>query len=217
MPSVHFNYGNWQFWSVYDTANDLYGNHKVTFDGPNKIIIVNEGVTELDFREDVYSNWKEWLKDPNQQNPEYPPAISAIGGDPLPGDRALGTTYFLENGWRMRTWEGDHELTVTGNFFTREGDSAFVSTLNPWTITINLNTSTLVETIFGETNITAGDITAIAAGVWANEFDDSTTAEAILRSIPDDVWNYVIDSAKGEIAREKLRKIATKTQDIALR
>ena len=71
MPSVHFNYGNWQFWSVYDTANDLYGNHKVTFDGPNKIIIVNEGVTELDFREDVYSNWKEWLKDPNQQNPEY--------------------------------------------------------------------------------------------------------------------------------------------------
>ena len=211
-----FNYGNWQFWGEYNPPLYL-GEQKVTFDGINKLILVNEGVTELNFQEDVYSAWKEWLRDPNQQNAKYIDAVSAVGGDPLPGARALGTTFFLENGWRMRTWNGDHELTLSGNAFTREGDPLFVTALGNNTITINLNTSTLVETIFGETNITAGDIAAIAAGVWANEFDDSTTAEAILRAIPDDVWNYVIDTTKGEIAREKLRKIATKTQDIALR
>lgn len=211
-----FNYGNWQFWGEYNPPLYL-GEQKVTFDGINKLILVNEGVTELNFQEDVYSAWKEWLRDPNQQNAKYIDAISAVGGDPLPGARALGATFFLENGWRMRTWNGDHELTLSGNAFTREGDPLFVTALGNNTITINLNTSTLVETIFGETNITAGDIAAIAAGVWANEFDDSTTAEAILRAIPDDVWNYVIDTTKGEIAREKLRKIATKTQDIALR
>ena len=211
-----FNYGDWTFWEAYDPPL-YFGTQKVTFDGPNRLILINEGETELNFKSDVYSAWKEWFSDPNHENGTYLEAISNIGGDPLPGARALGSTFFLENGWRMRTWSGDHELTVTGNVFTREGDPIFVTALGDNTITINLNTATLVETIFGETNITAGDIAAIATGVWNNEFDDSTTAEAILRSIPDDVWNYVIDSAKGEIAREKLRKIATKTQDIALR
>ena len=224
MPAIHFNYGNWQFWSIYDTANDLYGNHNVTFDGPNKLILVNEGVVELDFREDVYSNWKEWLHDPTQDNEKYLEAISVVGGDPLPGDRALGATFFLENGWRMRTWEGNHELTVTGNVFTREGDPLFLDTLNPWTIRINLNTSTLVETIFGQANIASGDIDAIAAAVWNNEIQGSDTGLTILNSIvadiaaiPDNVWDEIIDSTKNQSAREKLRQIATKTQDIALR
>jgi hypothetical protein len=224
MSTVTFNYGNWNFWSIYDTPNKLYGNHKVTFDGPNKLILVNYGETELDFREDVYSNWKEWLHDPNLNNEQYLEAISVVGGDPLPGDRALGATYFLENGWRMRTWEGDHELTVTGNVFTRSGVPLFVPTLEGWTITINLNTSTLVETIFGQANIATGDIDAIASAVWNNTIQGSDTGLTILNSIvadiaaiPDNVWDEIIDSTKNQSAREKLRQIATKTQDIALR
>jgi hypothetical protein len=220
---VAFNYNNWQFWSIYDTANDLYGNQKVVFDGPNKLIIVSEDVTELDFREDVYSAWKEWIKDPNQQNAQYEVALSATGGDPLPGDRALGTTYFLENGWRMRTWEGNHELTVTGNFFTREGVPAFVPTLNPWTITINLNTATLVETILPTIAIDETTVNGIATAVWNESLSNGSTAEETLVAIQQglggfdsDVWNYIIDNSKNQTAAEKLRKIATKTQDIAL-
>lgn len=216
MSSIHFNYGNWQFWSGYDPSNGLFGNQKVTFDGPNKIIIVNEGVTELDFRIDVYSAWKEWILDPTQINAKWEEAVSAVGGDPLPGNRLLGTSYFLENGWRMRTWEGDHELTVTGNAFTREGDSLFVPTLNPWTITINLNTSTIVETILPETSLTAGDISSIAAAVWAEQISGTDTAVDLLLAIPDNVWDEIIDVDKNYTAREKLKRIATKIQDIAL-
>jgi len=216
MPSLTFNYNNWQFWSDYDPSNGLLGNQKVTFDGPNKIIIVNEGVTELDFRVDVYSAWKEWILDPTQINAKWEEAVSAVGGDPLPGNRLLGTSYFLENGWRMRTWEGDHELTVTGNAFTREGDSLFVPTLNPWTITINLNTSTIVETILPETSLTAGDISSIAAAVWAEQISGTDTAVDLLLAIPDNVWDEIIDVDKNYTAREKLKRIATKIQDIAL-
>jgi hypothetical protein len=216
MPSLTFNYNNWQFWTVYDPANGLFGNQKVTFDGPNKIIIVNEGVTEVDFRADVYSAWKEWKLINEVDNLKYLEAISVVGGDPLPGNRLLGASYFLENGWRMRTWEGDHELTVTGNVFTREGDSLFVSTLNPWTITINLNTSTIVEIIQPETSLSAGDITSIVDAVWNNAISDSSTALDILLAIPDNVWDEIIDVPKNQAAREKLRRIATKTEDIAL-
>lgn len=224
MPYSGLNYGFWTFWEPYDAANKTFGTQKVVFDGPNKLIIVSEGVTDINFRADVYSAWKEWLHDPNFDNEQWLEAISVVGGDPLPGDRALGATFFLENGWRMRTWEGNHELTVTGNVFTREGDQLFVDTLNPWTIRINLNTSTLVETIFGQANIASGDIDAIAAAVWNNEIQGSDTGLTILNSIvadiaaiPDNVWDEIIDSTKNQSAREKLRQIATKTQDIALR
>lgn len=223
MSSVALNYNHWNYWSVYNPANELYGNSKVTFDGINKLILVNYGETELDFREDVYSNWKEWMKDPTLQNAQYEPAISVIGGDPLPGDRALGTTFFLTNGWRMRTWEGDHELTVTGNVFTEEGESLFVKTLEGWTITINLNTSTLVETILPTIAIDQGTVDGIATAVWNESLSNGNTAEETLIAIQQgfggfdsDVWNYIIDNSKNQTAAEKLRKIATKTQDIAL-
>jgi hypothetical protein len=221
MTSIHFNYGNWQFWSVYNPPLQL-GDQKVTFDGINKIILVNEGVTELDFRVDVYSAWKEWIVDPNQFNAGYEEAISSVGGDPLPGDRQLGTTYFLENDWRMRTWEGNHELTVTGNVFTRTGVSLFVPTLNPWTITINLNTATLVETILPSLSLGADDIAAVADATWAETLSGTSAGDRLialataLANVDQDVWDYIIDSDKSQSAGNKLKAIATKTQDIAL-
>lgn len=160
MPQLVYNYGNWQFWETYNPPTS-FGPQKVTFDGPNRLILVNAGVSELNFKEDVYSNWKEWVMDPTQTNSKWAEAISGVGGDDLPGDRVLGATFFLENGWRMRTWEGNHELTVTGNAFTREGEDIFVPTLKKWNITIRLNTSTLVEVILPTPLLTSADITSI--------------------------------------------------------
>lgn len=141
---LHLNYGVWDFWEAYD-PNATFGNQKVTFDGINRIIFINFGETDIDFREDVYSNWKEWMLVDNYTNGRYLEAVSVVGGDPLPGDRILGSTFFLENGWRIRTWEGDHILNITGNVFTREGDAPVLPTLGDFTVQVNLNTSTLVE------------------------------------------------------------------------
>lgn len=143
MPTLIFNYGDWDFWANYDPDNTNFGNQKVTFDGPNRLILINEGETEIDFREDVYSNWKEWTQ--ARDNAKFLPALTVVGGDPLPGDRILGTTFFLENGWRIRSWEGDHILTITGNVFTREGVDPVRPPLGDFKVTINFNTSSLVE------------------------------------------------------------------------
>ena len=167
-----FNYGWWTFWEAYNPPTYM-GPQKVTFDGPNKLILVNFGETELNFRVDVYSAWKEWVLHPHYTNAEFLEAISVVGGDPLPGDRVLGSTFFLENGWRMRTWDADHILTVTGNLFTREGDDPFVDTLTDVKVTINLNTSTLVETI--ETGTLLGlDTQTQMDEVWKIHGLDST-------------------------------------------
>jgi len=87
-----------------------------------------------------------------------------------------------------------------------------------------LNTSTLVEIITPESSLSVGDVTVIADSVWNNTVQGSSSPLDLINSIitdigsiPAEVWDEIIDNTKNQSAREKLRKIATKTQDIALR
>ncbi len=161
--------GWWDYWQLY---------HSVTFDGPNKLIWVNDGVISLDVKEDLYSDWKEWVILPHVVNAAYLPAISAVGGQPLPGGRFVGSTYFLENGWRIKPYQGAYRLTVNGNLFTTEGDNPVVDAdglLN--NIMVEFTVSTLVETISiaGDT-LTADDITSLTEGVWTETLSQYTSA-----------------------------------------
>lgn len=145
MLSLYFS--DWTFWESY-VPTATFSGQKVTFDGPNKLILINFGVTEIDFLIDIYSNWKEWLiADVPPAHARFLQAMTIVGGQPLPGARKLGTTYFLENGWRIRSWEGDHILNITGNVFTTEGVDPVIPTLGKFKVTVNLNTSNIIDTI----------------------------------------------------------------------
>jgi len=196
MSSVAFNYNNWWNW-------EDYPNQKVVFDGPNKTIYVNEGVTTLDVQVDIYSAWKEWITN-SPENPlpsAYLRAITAIGGDPITDTQNVGITYFLENGWRIQpaASKNAYTLTVEGNIYTREiGETPFLFAEG---VSVSLVRSNIVDLIRVEAigvNITEQDIAAIAAAS-ANT-----------------VWNEIIDSTRNQNARDKLKKIATKTQNLAL-
>ena len=203
MSSVTFNYGHWNYWGVYDPSNDLYGDQKVTFDGVNKLILVNEGVTSLNVQTDVYSAWKEWIKDPNLINSKYIKVFTVIGGDPITDDRNVGITYFLENGWRFqpKPTKTSYTLTIEGNIYTREtGETPFLFAEG---VSVSLVRSNIVDLIRVEAlgvNITANDIAAIAAASAS------------------DVWDEPLSShtTRGTTG-QKQNKIATKVQDIALR
>jgi hypothetical protein len=128
---------------------------RVMFDGDRSLIIVNPGVTELQVKEHLYSDWKEWIQLYDYM--KYEAAMRAVGGDPTVAGRSLGSTYFLINGWKIRTWEGDHRLIVEGNLYSDDGLDAFVPTLQPHNITISQQVSNLVDQV---------DNTQIAALVW---------------------------------------------------
>ena len=148
--------------------------HKVTFDGPNKIIYVNDGITSIDVKTDIYSDWKEWvLGHDGVVTAKYLDAIRVIGGDPLPGARFVGATFFLINGWRIKPWEGNYVLTVTGNLYTEEGDDPFLPVLDTGSkVTITQTVSNLVDTI-GVTTVTEATPTAeIVAGVWGAKLSE---------------------------------------------
>jgi hypothetical protein len=137
---------------------------KVTFDGNGGLILVNYGETVLDVKVDLYSEWKKWVL--LSDNSKYPIAISSVGGEPISPGIYLGTTYFLENGWRIRPYEGSHQLTITGNIYTREpGGQPVIPTIGSYQILVNMIRSNLVDTIStgGGSNV---DVSEIPSAVW---------------------------------------------------
>lgn len=161
MSFLTVNYGNWTFWETYNEDNFTYGNHKVTFDGPNKLILVNEGETDIDVKVDIYSAWKEWTRIPFYNNLLYDVAMSSVGGDPITDTEFLGSTFFLENGWRIKPYPGNYILTIAGNLYTREvGENPVVPTEG---VSVSLTRSNVVD---GRVAITQSDYDNIAYEVW---------------------------------------------------
>lgn len=134
---------------------------KVVFDGPNKLIIVDNGITELDAGVDLYSDWKEWMLTSGSDNAKYLPAFRATGGDELPGGQFISGYFFLTNGWRIRPYEGDHGLSVLGNLFVDGGGNPFVPTLGDYTVMVNVQTSSnsLTTIVSSGSNGTGGGLT----------------------------------------------------------
>lgn len=126
----------------------------VTFDPVSLLIIeINAGSPAekvLNVLE-IYSEWKDWLRtDPSRLG--HPQAFSVIGGDPTIGSQSLGSTFFLENGWKIRPAEYNHKLTLIGNIFPRIGSSVFVPTMG----TFNVHTETLVSNIIDKVQTGSG-------------------------------------------------------------
>jgi hypothetical protein len=80
-----------------------------TFNGPDKTITIDSLVSVVSVKNDIYSEWKEWIR--LSDNSKYLPAMRAIGGDPIGGGKFAGDMYFLQNGWTIIV---DHVITVNG-------------------------------------------------------------------------------------------------------
>jgi len=97
---------------------------KVTFDGPNKLITINDDVTYIDVGTDLYSAWKHWwLEDDNSK---YAQAFRTFGGDPTNADgtQFAPQYFFLMNGWRVVV-DGTN-VTFHTNLYTDEGESPYI-------------------------------------------------------------------------------------------
>jgi hypothetical protein len=141
---------------------------KVTFDGAAKLIIVDEDITALDVQADLYSTWKEWTLEGS--NAKYLSALRTVGGDPTVGVKAVAPYFFLQNGWKIRPYEGDHTLVITGNLFVDEpetyGSSITVPTVGYHQVLVNMVTTSDAIVITSGSAVTEDDKADIVSRVW---------------------------------------------------
>ena len=137
---------------------------KVLFDGVNKIAIIQDGVTEIDFQKDIFSAWKDWFL--TDTNSRFPLALTTTGGKDsttiLNGEK--GISYFLDYGWKIRPFEGNHRLTIYGNVFTTDGSDPFIETLNNFKVTITMVVSNIIGTAVSD--VTAVELDGIGGDEW---------------------------------------------------
>lgn len=88
-----------------------------TFDGEALIITLDpvvDGVLDVDVGDDLYTQWKTWMKEGNMR---YPAAFRTTGGDELTSIINAGSYFFLRNdyGWRMKSFENNGTYFLVGN------------------------------------------------------------------------------------------------------
>lgn len=129
-----------------------------TFDGNNKLIVIDSGVTSFSVS-DLYSRWKEWFS--VADNAKYQTAFgNSVGGNPLGGGLFLGSYYFLQNGWLIKPQEANHTLEVFGNLYPiPDTASLFASTSGSYNVQIIMRNSSLTQGV-----ATTGDI---SSAVWS--------------------------------------------------
>jgi hypothetical protein len=172
---------------------------KVTFDGINKLIIVNDGETDLDAERDIYSAWKRWLTDQINYGltSKYEQALRTVAGDTITATQVVSPYFFLMNGWQIRPYEGDHLLTIDGNLFVDGGGNPFTPTVSAHNVTINLITSSKSITTTVSTS---------GSGLTQDESDQlfSLPSETLIAS---EVWSEIISGGADDSAEAVLLQI----------
>jgi hypothetical protein len=162
-----------------------------SFNGLTKIISLTSGTTTLDVR-DMYSRWKDWIKDSDGN--KYLQAMYPVGGDPINEDEGIyvSSYIFLINGWRVRPQEASHTLTVeNGILLTDTGDDPFIPTIGTYNVQVKYSQPIRTETV----NIAGG-----SGGLTDEEHDQlmaiPLSGQALTEEEHNQLMNKVLTTAK---------------------
>lgn len=141
-----------------------------TFDGANKLIIIDNGVTSVGVG-DMYSRWKDWVL--LGDNAKYEIAFGeSVGGNNLGGGLTLGSYYFLQNGWLIRPHEANHVLEVSGNLYPiPDTASLFTPTVSSYNVQIIMRNSSLTQGVATTTDI--------SSAVWQASIDGGVAGQVL--------------------------------------
>ena len=117
---------------------------KVTYDVTStpKLIRVKDGITEIDVQIDLYSDSKEdWIASSDLIKFTFP--FTVVGGEALTATKSKTPTYFLSPDWRIKPFEGDHELEVVGDLYSQSSppEDLFITTSGAFTASVLLTRS----------------------------------------------------------------------------
>lgn len=173
----------------------------ITFDATAKRIILDSASVSAT---EIYSRWVDWAA--LSDNLKYGMVIRQVGSDDLGSGLSIPPYYFLQNGWRVRPMESNHNLTITGNLFVEGGGIPVVQTLGNFQVNVNYTVPVQAQ---------AFSTTGGGSGAWTDVSEDGETygqsirlMRAILLGITDINSNLVSFKSKDGLTD---RVIATMT------
>ena len=129
----------------------------IVFDpAAKRIVLDSASVTATE----LYSRSADWLA--LDDNAKYGAVFRQVGGDDLGAGLSIPPYFFLQNTWRVRPMEANHNLTVTGNLFVEGGGVPVVQTLGTYQVNVNYTVPVQAQGIStsGSTGPTAAEIAA---------------------------------------------------------
>lgn len=147
----------------------------ITFDTTRRHIVLDSTSTTA---AQIWSRWVDW----HAGNRQWATALTQQGGALVNPTLGIYTPiyFFLENGWRVRPMEANHNLTITGNLFVSGGGVPVVSTLG--TFQVNVNYTVPVQAQGISTSGSAAPTAAeVAAAVLQHSVEGSLSLENVLR------------------------------------
>lgn len=160
---------------------------KVTFDGPNKLIIIKTGVTDLSVKDDIYIPWKQWVIDEGSM---YLSAFRSFGGDPTTLNQNAPSYYFLTNNWRVKA--ENVSITLHENLYSDDYSNPFII-INSSVLSKNSD----IPGIEGVNNELTG-ITSILTGI-SNDIQDIGVDVKLILGLSQHnyrLFNHVYDSGQ---------------------
>jgi len=189
----------------------------IDFDGDNLIVTLDTptgGTLNQDVEVDWYNAWKDWQLE-SSANRKYPPVFfDSFGGNNIVSGLDAGAYFIFQNnrGWRMRPFEANQTIYVTGNIVP--GDSTLpiaIPTIGAYTVMFDgLQQQTqIAET--GTSGLTSEESTWLSSvpniEVDIDFLKASLRGEKVLEKVTD-TWYLVIyntDSPRAEITRKALK------------
>jgi len=156
----------------------------------------------IDVKADLYSDGKEdWVVNENLRKFYFP--ISVTGGKSLPGEKDLGSTFFLASDWKIRPYNASHRMIVDGNLYSDDGSDPFLDSIDPYTVRIMQQVSDLVSTVSSGSGLSQSEHGYLmslptlsnieASTILALKADTNAIAVLVLRSLGLMQENYHMD------------------------
>jgi len=165
----------------------------VDFDGLTSVVLVDNGIENLDAQVDLYSAWKRWCVLTtggfSREGLKFDPFFRTVAGDPIRPGKDLGAHFFITNNCLVRPYlpVGYYELVVEGNLWSEPGEAIFTAVTGSATVLATVERAadsyrlTITGSGGGADGFTSADRTTIG------ETHDSLgtfTGSAIVATVP---------------------------------
>ena len=133
----------------------------IAFDPAAKRIILDTASISA---AEIFSRWEDWAA--TGDNAKYGAVMTHVGGDDLGGGLYIPNYIFLQNGWRVRPMEANHNLNITRNLFVAGGGVPVVNTLGNYNVAVQYTVPVQAQGI-ATSGLTGPTAEQIAAAVLA--------------------------------------------------